>query len=310
LKLFLIQILGKIERQIIYLLYKNRPLNHQPIFIVGAPRSGSTILYQIITSYFDLLYVNNFIAYRFQTFYLSFLRSSKRFKKFDHQTNTSNYGITEGENSPNESVYFWKQWFNFNEDNTKQRITTKQKKVIYALIAAVSSKFNKSIVFKNLDLGQNLNVIKDIFPDAIIIYVKREKIYNVQSIYLARLKFFNDPKHWFSVKPGSYEIIKHYDYTEQIVRQVADIEAYIENNVKLSDKESCMQVNYEELCKNPEGVISDLTSFLQEKGVARKHLSQGEVVQDSLRSGNHLTVSDELIDEFNKHINRLKPSSA
>jgi hypothetical protein len=35
------------------------PLNHPPVFIVGAPRSGSTLLYQLIVVRFDVGYLSN-----------------------------------------------------------------------------------------------------------------------------------------------------------------------------------------------------------------------------------------------------------
>ena len=37
----------------------DKPLRHPPIFILGAPRSGSTLAIQIITSAFDLSYISN-----------------------------------------------------------------------------------------------------------------------------------------------------------------------------------------------------------------------------------------------------------
>ena len=39
--------------------YSNKPLKHQPVFIIGAPRTGSTILYQTLTNELDILYINN-----------------------------------------------------------------------------------------------------------------------------------------------------------------------------------------------------------------------------------------------------------
>ncbi|MDA3778711.1 MAG: hypothetical protein PF487_00520, partial [Bacteroidales bacterium] len=36
--------------------YSSRKTEKQPIFILGVPRSGSTILYQIITDFFNISY--------------------------------------------------------------------------------------------------------------------------------------------------------------------------------------------------------------------------------------------------------------
>ena len=41
--------------------YATKEPEYQPVFIIGSPRSGSTILYQLITNYLDVLYVDNLI---------------------------------------------------------------------------------------------------------------------------------------------------------------------------------------------------------------------------------------------------------
>ena len=35
--------------------YGKKNLQHQPVFIIGAPRTGSTILYQALTNLYDVL---------------------------------------------------------------------------------------------------------------------------------------------------------------------------------------------------------------------------------------------------------------
>jgi hypothetical protein len=42
--------------------YGNQPLKHQPVFIIGAPRTGSTILYQTLTNLYDVLYIDNLVC--------------------------------------------------------------------------------------------------------------------------------------------------------------------------------------------------------------------------------------------------------
>jgi len=37
----------------------SQALAHSPLFIVGPPRCGSTLLYQVLTEAFDLAYVSN-----------------------------------------------------------------------------------------------------------------------------------------------------------------------------------------------------------------------------------------------------------
>lgn len=72
-----------------------KPLIHQPVFIIGAPRTGSTILYQmnlnvsILTTYL----VN---------FFFGFWLRKKLFCNKAHDSFNSNLGDTQGYNSPSE----------------------------------------------------------------------------------------------------------------------------------------------------------------------------------------------------------------
>ena len=49
--------------------YANKPLMHQPVFIIGAPRTGSTILYQGLTNYIDVLYIDNLTSRLYKNFF-------------------------------------------------------------------------------------------------------------------------------------------------------------------------------------------------------------------------------------------------
>ena len=43
-----------------YFYPKKTPQKLNPIFIIGAPRSGSTLLYQVLTHRYKFIYLNNF----------------------------------------------------------------------------------------------------------------------------------------------------------------------------------------------------------------------------------------------------------
>ena len=47
------------------LLDTEEKLEYPPIFIIGAPRSGSTLLYQVLTDYFEVGYISNLHAHFF-----------------------------------------------------------------------------------------------------------------------------------------------------------------------------------------------------------------------------------------------------
>ena len=47
-----------------YLINKHiqEEIKYPPVFIIGAPRTGSTILYEYITNYLDIAYINSILS--------------------------------------------------------------------------------------------------------------------------------------------------------------------------------------------------------------------------------------------------------
>ena len=83
-----------------------------PIFIVGAPRTGSTIVYQLITQYFDTIYFNNLVHLARENTYFGFWLSNKFFKENPHNSFKSNHGdtLTGGLHAPSEGGQIWQKW--------------------------------------------------------------------------------------------------------------------------------------------------------------------------------------------------------
>ena len=82
-----------------------------PIFIIGLPRSGSTLLYQVLTSGLSLSYFCNLA----NDFYLSPVMVTKLLSRFGvivpPRKYESWYGDTDGWNAPSSGRAIWKRWF-------------------------------------------------------------------------------------------------------------------------------------------------------------------------------------------------------
>ena len=82
-----------------------------PIFILGPPRSGSTLAMQVITEAFNLGYISNFHCKNL--FSLKYTDEDFK-KKIDHRTPSdfeSYHGDAKGETAPAECGNWWYQFF-------------------------------------------------------------------------------------------------------------------------------------------------------------------------------------------------------
>lgn len=280
--------------------YKNKTSLYNPVFIIGVPRSGSTLLYQLITKFFDVSYINNFVYAARENIYYGFIFSNIFFKNKKHNSFNSDYGTTykSGLNAPNEGGMIWNKWFSEDEvyfDNNS--LSEEKKNDLKNIIKAILIKYNKPFVIKNLMFSQRLKVIKEIFPDAKIIHIKRLPEYNAQSIYKARKKL-NMSDEWWSTKPQNYKELLNLSLIEQSASQVYYIEKQINEDLKLFDSNNILTINYENLLIDYNKQLGIISNFLN------LEINDLEVVK--IIDGNKVKINKSEFTKLKKVVNSLK----
>ncbi|QFR48887.1 sulfotransferase [Sulfurimonas lithotrophica] len=226
--------------------YSVLPLKHEPVFIVGAPRTGSTILYQVLTNELDSIYINNLTCKFFRNSFFGMWLSSKFYRYKAHNTFNSKYGDTNGLNSPSECGQFWYRWlpkdiYFLKASDIKDEIRNEIRDEVTAII----NYHDKPLIIKNLGMGQRLDLLKDVFPNAKIIYIDRNPILTAQSILKARLKQdYPENKIW-SIKPKNYLILESYSLHSQIIGQIYYLQKQILED--LGKFSNTFQLNYSDL---------------------------------------------------------------
>lgn len=232
------------------------------IFIVGAQRSGTTLLMQLLIHRFGLAYPSNFIARFWSCPYIG----AKIYESFDFKEGkksfVSDLGYTQGINGPHEFGYFWKRWFPWLAYEEAE-----YEKINYPLLqkelAAWQSIKNRPLVFKNLIyLTYHLNEIQDIFPNAFFLNIEREDIYTIQSTYQSRLRLYNSEEEWFGIKPKVYKEILSLPVIDQIVRQVCHIKKDIRRQLQQVPNNRYLNIQYSKLVKDPRKVLSQIKKMI------------------------------------------------
>ena len=237
----------------------------QPVFIIGAPRTGSTILYQLLTHYFHVLYIDNLTALFFRNLYLGFRLSHTLFKDKSHGCFRSFQGTTEdcGLHAPSECGDFWYRWLPREKHFiSRDEIPANKRKEIGSTITAIINRWQKPLLIKNLNAGQRLGMIKQIFPGARFIFIKREPIYTAQSIWQARQQAGLQPHQWWSIMPENYEELKNLTPYKQIAAQIFYLEKQIMKDCRLFPSNQCIILNYDDLCRNPQTFLDSMKSFI------------------------------------------------
>lgn len=207
-----------------------------PVFIVGAPRSGSTVLMQSLTRMYDVGYISNMMALM-PKYMLRIAKLDKKNILAPKELVESEYGYISGLSSPNEAGKVMRFWFDSEPDRKKESIRR--------TVSCLHKIFGTDIIIKNLYNSLRLKTIASVFPEARIIYLKRDPLYTAQSIYIGRMKYREDMSEWFSVEPEGHESVLHMSPEYQVAWQVLKIESAIESCLGLFKNPIIM--NYEDL---------------------------------------------------------------
>ena len=244
-----------------YFNYNLSTKESKPVFILGAPRSGTTILMQIIINNFDFCYFSNWhlYFYGFPALLKKFFFINIKNKKVKY---ISNYGNTFGLDQPNEMGSWWYRFFKQGDfQSIKEKINyLDQKKFIKSLLL-FSYFYKKPFINKNVYNSLRIESINDCFKNSLFIVIKRKKIDNCISILNARTQNGNINK-WWSIPIKRKKFRNIY---EEVVHQVTDTNQYIDKTLKKikKDRNQILHISYENLCNNPDETLNNLDLFFK-----------------------------------------------
>ena len=236
-----------------------------PVFIIGPPRSGTTVLYQLLCKHFNFGYTNNFVA----DWYNIPITATRLYNIFSSQTSsielTSNFGKSSNLYGPNEFGKFWYRWFSKTHELKDNYPLIENK--LRLEIAGLTKIHQKPMLFKNVINSMRINVLSQIFDNSIFIVLNRENLDIAQSILNARIELYNNKNHSWSVITSALQTDPEIPYYKQIVHQIRGVTSNINLARKNIGDNKFIFVDYKELCNNTDQVLKSIHSQLNTKGL-------------------------------------------
>lgn len=233
-----------------------------PVFIIGAPRSGSTYLSQLMigstdigfyTNFHDELYGAPFLAEKL----MSLMSVSNRNTSY-----SSEFGYSKGLFSESEGGRFWRRFFSKENEHSKL-VGMQRERLIVALDMLFKASKSKRFLIKNNFNSFRLETLSEAFPHAKYIYLKRDVADNAVSLYAARKKIYGDENVWWSMKPKDNVGLDDLEPYQQVVEQVLRINSQIEHDLdRYIEAENVICVEYSTLERERDNIINDIASFI------------------------------------------------
>lgn len=238
---------------------------HPTILIIGAPRSGTTVLMQWLAASGLVAYPSNLLSRFYAAPYLGAriqqLISDPRFNYKDELSGLisdqlsfeSEVGKTKGALQPNEFWYFWRR---FIPNVDPEWITPQQEALIDGPgfrrgIAHIQHAFGKPFATKGIILQYNLEALRQALGRVVFVHSRRNAFFNTQSLLKARKDYHGSIDQWFSVKPREYEQLRHRDPVAQVAGQVVLTQRHIDEQLAAMPPEHGLVIDHEDFCADP-----------------------------------------------------------
>ena len=235
----------------------------RPIFIIGPPRTGSTLLYELMISGYRTSYFSNLASLFFKS-PASVTEMSQRLGLKYRFSGSSTFGYIRGLWAPSEAGPIFNYWFGRPLENRRRSIDPRiPRHTIKEIMACMGGPF----VSKNLNNSLRLEQLSAIFPKAVFVHIRRSPIYTAQSIILSRRRFLGSDGEWFSVKPPNYKELLYLPPFEQVAWQIKAIEDHIDNARSGLMIKNIIETHYGNLTADWRGELSNIAQQCRRYGV-------------------------------------------
>jgi hypothetical protein len=235
--------------------YRNAPDPRRPLlFICGAPRTGTTLVEQVLIQHLPVAFLNNLTA----VFPRSPLTANWIFRpaaRVREDTFHSYYGRTVGFAGPNDGLHLWDRWLGSDRTRVRTSLTTTEQRNMRRFFGAMEQLFAKPIVVKNNNLNACAALVAEVFHDASFICMTRDPRFLAQSQLQARLDIHgsSDIPYGLTVElesSGSSPAV-----IEDVCRQVLYHQQLAREQQKRIGTERFWIVEYEAFCRDPSGLV-------------------------------------------------------
>jgi hypothetical protein len=227
-----------------------RPL----VFVCGPPRSGTTLLSQVLINNLPVEYFNNLTSW----FPRSPLMAMHLFGRWlpKHEVGyKAYYGKTRYLSGPNDALYLWDRWVGKNRDTVPSQLLPGAEKDMPQFFAAAEDLLDSAIINKNNRLNTYAHLAANALPTAIFICLRRNPLMLAQSLLIARKEIVGQVDLPYGIDSKDRPRPNAEDYLDDICQQVLYYERAAEQQQQQIGKDRFWIIDYEEFCHEPQKLV-------------------------------------------------------
>lgn len=233
-----------------------KALAYPIVLIIGAPRSGTTLVHQVLARHLDVSYFNNAINL--------FPRSSRYIGKLFSRGGgasriayRSHYGSSARLSGPNDGFSIWNHWLGADRYAAPEVVSPANAQDLRAFFEAWFSGIPKPFLNKNNRNVDCAHALSEILPEAVFVEVRRNPMAVAQSLLRARDYIQGDLHRPWGLHSDKFSV-PEVDPVEQVCKQIGSISQRLEAVRTQIDGERYRTIEYEAFCADPAGHVLSL----------------------------------------------------
>lgn len=239
--------------------------DHPILFIVGTPRSGTTLLSQLLLDTCNIGHITNCIA----RYWMTPVYGTMLYWNPAHDVPSdpsSALGNTTGAHGPSEFGWFWQWWMNHEENDelTQEQLEAIPWTNIRKELYSVAGFMRKPLLIKSLVYTDyKIEKLSTVFPNSLFVWCRRDPYFSCQSIYESRIRQYGNPDTWWSIRPRNILDLQRLPPLEQVVRQWCQTNDSIAAALDKLDKKRWAAIEYEKMVSDPDTALNRIASLLE-----------------------------------------------
>ena len=217
------------------------------ILIVGPPRSGTTLIYQVLAYCLDVTYPSNLSALFPRSPITTNGVANKHRPDFQ-----SFYGQTARMSGPNDAFHIWNRWLGDDRYVTKTDLTDEQSEQMRQFFTAWTTKYEMPFLNKNNRNVGCIDFLVQQLPNTYVVAVLRDPACVARSLIHAREVVQGDRKvGWGLQCQEKHSHDESLGYVQDVCNQVKKNEADLTARLQTIDPDRVIQFQYEAFCEDP-----------------------------------------------------------
>lgn len=238
------------------------PEQFASLHVVGVPRSGTTLLTQLIASELNVGYINN-LAAAFWRAPVYGIRLAKKLLPSHYQSNfRSEFGRTDNILEPHEFGRFWIDLLQHTDMSEPDK--RHEEKIdwshVYTMMTNMAATNGGPMVFKSFLATWYMSRFVEVLKKSFFIWVERDPLENALSLLHTRRQYANSESHWVGLKPSECSQMDAKSVHFQVASQVHYLHQAIETRLAMVPRENWIKIPYEDLCNDPTAAVSRIAT--------------------------------------------------